>query len=222
MEDVLFNLLLEKGSLKQTIYNNTLTALNYFNTAAYNLEKEFYQKLNNKKSEITIKYQPKTEHDFQIQFAGDVLLFMMHTNIFEFPRDHEVMKTSYIKEDKKRSYCGTIFIFNFLSDSIKYNRVNDSGFLIGRIFINKDMHYYVEGKRELAQVLNNFSSNCLTPELANEILRSAIKYTLNFDLLVPDFDLMKEVNVGNFLDLEVESRLTKTSKRLGFRFQADK
>ena len=45
------------------------------------------------------------------------------------------MNTSYVKEDKNRSYCGVIHLYNFLADSFKYNRLNDVGYLIGRVFI---------------------------------------------------------------------------------------
>ena len=222
MENSVFELLIEKGELKQSVYHHTLEVLNYFTVAAKQTAENFQKKFPEKSKKLNVKFQSQKDFCFQLQFAGDVLLFMMHTNVFEFPRTHEVMRTPYIKEDKSRSYCGAIFIFNFLSDSFKYERLNDSGFLIGRVFINKDGHYYIEGKKELAQILNNFSTNRFTKETAEEILWSSMKYTLNFDLLVPDFDLVKEVNVGGFLEMESENRLIKTSKRLGFKFQADK
>lgn len=222
MENSVFNLLIEKGELKQSVYHHTLNVLNYFTVAAKKTVDDFQESFPEQAKSLNVKFQSQKDFCFQLQFAGDVLLFMMHTNVFEFPRTHEVMRTSYIKEDKTRSYCGAIFIFNFLADSFKYERMNDSGYLIGRVFINKDGNYYVEGKKELAQILNNFSNNRFTKETAEEILWSSMKYTLNFDLLVPDFDLMKEVNVGGFLEMESENRLIKTSKRLGFKFQADK
>ena len=93
----------------------------------------------------------------ELKFAGDVLIFMMHTNVFEFPRHHEIMRTSYIRDDKNRSYCGIINIYNFLADSFKYNRENDIGYLIGRVFINYENHYYIEGKKELGLIYNDFA-----------------------------------------------------------------
>jgi hypothetical protein len=144
----------------------------------------------------------------------------MHTNIFEFSRDHEVMKTSYIKEDKSRSYCGIIHIFNFLGDSFKYNRTNDIGYLIGRVFINRESHYFIEGKREIGLLFNHFQSSKLNLKAVNSIINSSILYTLNFDLLTPPYENMKEVTV-----LEMQTTLDnlqiRTGKRLGFRFQAD-
>ncbi len=56
--------------------------------------------------------------------------------------------------------------------------------------------------------------------VASDILESAIKYTINFDLLTPAYDNLKEVTVHEFIS-ELDSMRIKTGKRLGFKFQAD-
>ena len=144
----------------------------------------------------------------------------MHSNIFEFSRDHEVMKTSYLMNNHELSYCVMIMIFNFLADSFKYNRINDSGYLIGRVFINNQQHYFLEGKKEIGLVYNNFASNVLDKKAVDQIIRSAIQYTINFDLLTPPYENMKEVTVAE-MQTEIDLIKLKTGKRLGFRFQAD-
>jgi hypothetical protein len=80
----------------------------------------------------------------------------------------------------------------------------------------------IEGKRELAQVINNFSSNEISADAVKEILSSAIRYTLNFDLLVPNYEDMKIITVNDILQLEEQTNLLRTGKRLGFRFEQDK
>jgi hypothetical protein len=144
----------------------------------------------------------------------------MHSNVFEFPRDHEVMKTPYVKEDKTRSYHGIINIYNFLADSFKYNRLNDAGYLIGRIFINKDNSYFIEGKRELSYLFNYFGSKTFDNTAIDELVDAAIRYTINFDLLTPPYEQTQEVSVLNMKNT-VDSISIKTGKRLGFKFQAD-
>jgi hypothetical protein len=175
-----------------------------------------------KKHDKPVPFESKVISDFQLElkFAGDLLLFNMHTNIFEFPRQHEVMRTSYVKDDKSRSYCGVINIYNFLADSFKYNRINDSGYLIGRIFINKDNHYFIEGKRELGFLFNNFGKHILDKSKATNILETAISYTINFDLLTPPYEQVKIVNV-EAMKTALDAISLKTGKRLGFKFQAD-
>jgi len=222
MNDALCNLLITKGELKQEVFNVTLETMQFFKDCAKNFEDYYRSKYADEHDDISVLFTNKNQYQFQLKFAGDVLVFLMHSNIFEFSRDHEVMRTSYIKDDPERSYCGMIQIYNFLSDSLKYDRVNDLGYMIGRILINKEGHYYIEGKRELAQVLNNFSRNKITRDSVNEILESAITYTIKFDLLVPNYEEMKIISVNDMQQIEDQNMLLKTGKRLGFKFEQDK
>ena len=144
----------------------------------------------------------------------------MHSNIFEFDRSHGIWKTSYVKSDKTASYCGIINIYNFLSDSIKYNRMQDLGYLVGRIFINKDFHYFAEGKRQLGFFFNDFGNTILEKESLTNMITLAINYTLEFDLLVPPYDTVKIASVEQISDRIQLSKL-RTGKRLGFQFNAD-
>lgn len=220
MNNKLCDLLITKGQLKQDIFGITLETMQLFKDCAKGFEELYRNNYADEHEDVTVLYTNKNQYQFQLKFAGDVLVFLMHSNIFEFSRDHEVMRTPYIREDKTRSYCGMIQVFNFLGDSFKYNRINDLGYMIGRILVNKEGHYYVEGKRELASVLNNFSANKITKEAVQQILESAIEYTINFDLLVPDYDEMKIITVDDILQIE-DQNMMKTGKRLGFRFEQD-
>jgi len=218
----LFDELINKAELKQLVYKNTLETFNLFKNTTANMVADYQDFCNKKKLENPVPFKSKIKSDFQIElkFAGDLLLFNMHSNIFEFPRNHAVMRTSYVKKDKSRSYCGVINIYNFLCDSFKYNRINDSGYLIGRIFINKDKHYFIEGKRELGFLFNNFGKSILDAEKANSIVEAAISYTINFDLLTPPYEQVKVVSV-NEMKNALDAISLKTGKRLGFKFQAD-
>jgi hypothetical protein len=215
-----FKSLVNKGILKQTVYKNTLTALDFFKKQMAELSQLYFDLDMDASRRIPFVFKDRGEFEAELRFAGDTLVFMMHSNVFEFSRDHTVMKTPYILEDKERSYCGVINIFNFLNDSFKYQRMNDVGYLIGRIFVNKDNHYFVEGKREIGFLYSNFRTSVINEENIREILLSAISYTINFDLLVPPYDNIKEVTVGEFIST-INSMQIKTGKRLGFKFQAD-
>jgi hypothetical protein len=216
----LFSILIEKGNLKQQVYRNTLQAFQHLKEAIRKLDREYHRQHDKDPRAIPFIHQERGDFESHLQFAGDVLIFMMHTNVFEFSRYHEVMKTSYVKQDKSRSYCGIINIYNFLADSFQYNRGQDIGYLIGRIFVNKDMCYFIEGKREIGLLYNNFGKAVLDEGAAARILESAILYTIDFDLLTPPYDSQKEVSLDEIKSL-FESQTLKTGKRLGFRFQAD-
>ncbi len=216
----LFNDLREKALLKKEVYNNTLSAFKVFRTVVMNMATAYDQKYNGSQPKIDFEFRDIGEFELELKFGGDVLIFMMHTNVFEFSRTHEVMKTEYIREQKNRSYCGVINIYNFLADSFKYNRINDIGYMIGRVFINKEGHYFIEGKRELGRLYTNFATSEVSEDAIAQIIESAVRYTINFDLLTPPYDDVKLVSVTEMM-ASIDKMKLKTGKRLGFRFQAD-
>ena len=217
----LFTHLVEKGTLKQKVYQQTYESFLLFKEVLLELSSSYAGSHLKTEVEIPVEFDEKGQFEVQLKFAGDVLVFMMHTNVFEFPRDHIVQKTSYVKDDPTRSFCGVINIFNFLRDSFKYRRVNDVGYLIGRVFVNKDQHFYLDGKKELRLLPNNFVDATLDKDKVCDIIEQAIKYTIDFDLLIPPYEQVQEVMAIDFLST-LDSMRLKTGKRLGFKFQDDK
>ena len=209
-----------KSSMKQEVFHKTLDVFNLFKKASEEFVISNSRRMRKSPYPILFEYHDKSAFEFQLKFGSDILIFFMHSNVFEIPRDHLVMKSSYIREDKSRSYCGIIHIFNFLADSFKYNRTNDIGYCIGRIFVNRENHYFTEGKREIGLLYNNFTGNVLDQKAIETIIQSSILYTLNFDLLTPPYNNIKEVTVAE-MQTTLDAMSISTGKRLGFRFQAD-
>jgi hypothetical protein len=211
----------KKTSMKQEIYLNTFNTFKQFKDVAQDIVRELDRNLRKNDKRILLEYKSSGDFEMEMKFGSDILVFLMHTNVFEFPRDHEVMKTPYVREDPDRSYCGVIHVYNFLADSFRYNRLGDTGYLIARIFINKDLHYFIEGKREVGQLYNNFGSTILTWEAIRSMIESAIDYCIKFDLLTPYYDDIKEVSVQDMYQY-IDNQQIKTAKRMGFRFLADR
>ena len=109
----LFKSMVAKASLKQEVYSRTMEAFNLFKSETLRLVDDFHKQIKETKWPVPVEFKDKGIFEFELKFGGDVLIFFMHSNVFEFSREHEVMKTSYIKEDPQRSYCGIIHIFNF-------------------------------------------------------------------------------------------------------------
>ncbi len=218
--DLILKTLKEKSSLKQDVFANTFSVFNSFKTIAKIMAIDLQKEAKSIDKRLIIEYKDKGEFEFELRVAGDLLIFTMHTNVFEFDKNHSVWRSSYLKNDYTRSYCGIINIFNFLTDSFKYNRVNDLGYAIGRVFVNKENHFFVEGKRQLGFLYNDFVNATIDEKYIRNVVESAILYSLEFDLYTPPFDSIKEISV---LDMQqaTESMQIKTGKRLGFRFQAD-
>jgi hypothetical protein len=213
------NLLTNKSVCKYQVYDHTLESFEEIKRILAEICEEVKAELTELNANIPIEYKERGKYEVEFQVAGDLLLFSMHSNIFEFPKAHAVMQTGYVKQDPLRSYCGTINIYNFLADSFKFNRINDIGYLIGRIFINKDKHFLVEGKRQLGFLFNDFSNQIIDKKALKEIIESALNYAIEFDLLVPPFEEVKFVSVQEMNQITSTISL-KTGKRLGFRYEA--
>ncbi len=210
----------DKSAVKQTVIDNTLKIMGNLKEILQEINEELNNKLQDTDQRVHLEYKDNGLYGAQLKIAGDLLIFAMHSNVFEFDRGHGIWKTSYIKADKLASYCGIINIYNFLSDSFKYNRMQDLGYLVGRIFINKNLHYFTEGKRQLGFFFNNFGNEAINKSSLTSIINLAINYTLQFDLLVPPYDTVKIASVEQISDRIQLSKL-RTGKRLGFQFNSD-
>lgn len=218
--ELIIQMLKEKATMKQDVFKITMETFSDLKLVLKEVVGELSSVMAQVDSRIILDYISKNEFNAEIKIAGDTLIFQAHSNIFHFDKSHHIWNSSYVKEDHYRAYCGMINIYNFLSDSIKFNRENDLGYLVGRVFINKEKHFFVEGKRQLGFLYNNFPQSVMDKATVRSIVESAILYCLDFDLLTPSYDTMKEVSVQEIQELTKNMVIT-TGKRLGFKFQAD-
>ena len=214
-EAEILKLLKEKSATKQLIYRNTKEVFDDLVVSLKSKEKSLTSLLKNEVENVELEFKSNGLFDVQLKFAGDTLLFHMHSNIFDFPPTHEIFKSKYINSDKTRSFCGVINIYNFLSDSLKYNRLNDEGVLIGRIFINKEKKFFVEGDEDLGSLFKEFSKKEINSESIEDIINACMIFTLNFDLCSPNFNDVRLVSVHHLLTMSMNQKI-KTSKRLGY------
>lgn len=211
----------EKSNTKYQVYQNTKHVFATLKTVCRDISNDLKKELTKHKiGKIPVEFRDKNDFEADLKFAGDILLFVMHTNIFEFPRNHPIMKSSYISDDEDRSYCGAIYVYNFLADTFKYNRMNDTGYLVARIFVNKEFHFLVEGKRQFSFLSHTFNQEKIDYKVLRRVVETAIIYCLDFDLLLPPYDDVKEVTLQAMQEYSSDMMI-KTGKRLGFQFNAD-
>jgi len=209
-----------KSVLKQKVFDNTAVAFMMVKDILKNLARDVNGNLSGIDQRIRMEYTDRSTFDAQLKVAADLLLFSMHSNIFQFDREHPAWKTAYIQKNKFNAYSGIINIYNFLADSFKYSRLDDLGYLIARIFINHENQYFVEGKRQMGMLFTNYGNEAFNQESLKKIVYTAINYSLEFDLLVPPYDTVKIASVGQAESKIQHSRLI-TGKRLGFQFNSD-
>ena len=219
-KSLIIKALKEKSSLKQDVFHKTIKVFDDLKSVIKEVVMELKEDANKIDKRLVIDYRDKAPYEIELKVAGDILFFHMHTNVFEFDKSHPVWKTAYVRDMPYRSLCGMICIYNFLADSFKYNRTTDVGYMIARTFINNEHHYFVEGKRQLGFLYNDFPNKKINRESLKNIITSSILYALDFDLLTPPFEAMQEISVSQILEASENMRI-QTGKRLGFRFQAD-
>lgn len=169
---------------------------------------------------VRLEYRDRGKYEAELKFADDVLVFSLHTDVFQFDRDHAVWKNPYVKANPFNSYCGVINVYNFLADSLKFNRGEDVGYLVARLFVNRNKYFFVEGKRQLRQKTSNFGKVMLVKEELVSFVEQAMLYSLEFDLLVPPYDLVKMATVEQ-INTKIESTRMRTGKRLGYKYNSD-
>ena len=220
ISSAIIHMLSGKSSLKQAVYDIMVESLEMIKEVLADITSRYNSNLDQVDTRVLLEYQDNGLFGAQIKAGSDILIFSMHSNIFQFDREHGIWKTSYVSADRDAAYCGIINIYNFLADSFKYNRLADLGYLISRIFINKDRNFFVEGKRQQKYYFTSFGQEKINRIVIEDIINTTISYALEFDLLVPPYDTVKLTTVEQAI-LNIEYSRMKTGKRLGFRFNSD-
>ena len=214
----IIELLSTKAALKQDIASFSESVLRRLKKLAKAEIKNLRSSI--KDERVRLKIQDNGTHEFILYVGSDVLVFQLHQNVFRMPDESGVWKTSYMKENPDRGYFGVINIYNFLAESFEQNRMNDEGYLIGRVFMNFEEHFLVEGKGQLGFLFNDLVNMEITDEKALHIIRVAIKFAIEFDLITPPYNMIQEVSLFQIQSISSDLKLS-TGKRVGFKFSSE-
>lgn len=207
-----------KAQLKAHIINVANESFEVLNQMLENLTEEYNSILGD--SGVKVELKRPSQRVLQISADEDTLIFSLQTNVFQFDREHEAWQTKYVTENPARSYACVVNIYNFLTDSFKYDRDEDLGYLVARVFINAEGAFFVEGKRQKGMGSKDYGKKLLDAENWRKIVETALKYCIEFDLLLPPYDNVKVTDLAH-MNLEIMLSKTKTGKRLGFQFNSD-
>lgn len=217
MEDKLeaiFEGLKQKSTTKQTIYRNTKETFDQLRECAARIVDDLSRRITEVDSSVVIEYRNINELEFQIKFSGDLLIFVMHSNVITFSEDHELMSTDYVEEDFRRRFFGHIMAYNFMADSIKYGRMNDPGYLLARLLINFENHFYLEGVTQLDMPYTDIAKDVVDDDVLRLFIESAMVASVNNDLLAPDIEDIKKITVKQ----KMENQQVSRGQKLGFSF----
>ncbi len=213
----LADLLIEKAGLKQDIYAATLKSFTILSKVAEETVFRLQQPVGQKDPRIRLIFDRKSDFEFQIHVGGDVLVFIMHTNVFQLDPKNPLWKTAYLKKAPLNSYCGLINVYNFLHDSVFYNRLSDIGYLIGRVLINVEQKCLTEYLANGLTIDKSFARNNFNDAQAAVVVENFIRIAIGFDMYLPPMDQVAELTVDELIQA-TQSQQFKTGKRLGFQF----
>lgn len=211
--------LLQKSLAKQSTYTRTLESFIQLKKVMKFLIGNYKKQIKSYKGRIPLSYTENGVFEAKIQVGGDLIVFNMHSNVFAFNGDHWIWERPYVKEDNRNGYCGVINIYSFLADSFKYKRLGDYGYIIARLFINREGFYFLEGNPDFGSINQDFGKNKLDMSLMREIVQLIIQYSLEVDLLVPELQDIQLASVEQML-LKMDQPKIGTGKPLGFQSNA--
>jgi hypothetical protein len=211
-------ILTHKAAMKQDIADNSEIIFSLLKDVL-NEELEHLKK-NVDDDRVRLSCKSVSDHEFRVFIGSDVVVFQLHRNIFRLPDQHALWETDYLKNNEANGYFGVINMYNFLAESFEQRRMNDVGYLIGRIFMNHDNRCLVEGKAPGFSIYENLSDTVLDKELIRGISQAALAFAIDFDLITPPYEMIQELSFGEIEEISTKLQVA-TGKRLGFKFSAD-
>lgn len=216
--EAIIDLLVNKAALKQDIADYSEGVFESFKVVVQDEIKELKNKVDD--SRVRLSYEDKGKYEFRLFIGSDTLVFQLHPNVFRFDDENPIWASEYLKSNGANGYFAVIHIFNFLAESVEQNRMNDAGYLIGRMFMNHNYHFMVEGKGPLGALFTDPEKSVLTDEVQRQIVQTAMAYAIEFDLIVPPYEMVQQISIGQVNQISSELQ-TATGKRLGFKFSTD-
>ena len=93
--DHIQQLLESKSSAKQVTYKNLLSSFDLLAKESKRIITELKKRVQPSDEDVTVDFKLVNEHEFNVKLAGDLLVFVLHTNVVTFAEDQllEQIKT---------------------------------------------------------------------------------------------------------------------------------
>lgn len=208
------HLLESKSTAKQITYKNLLAAFQILKNEAERIIDELQKTAKPGDEDVTEGFNEVNDHEFYVKLAGDLLVFVLHTNVVTLPPDHPVMTDPYIKQNEVNRYFGQIMVYNFMSDSLKFNRGNDPGYLLARLLINHEGRYLIEGDGQLGALFNKISDGPISEAELNILVKLVLMIAIENDLIAPPFPQVQFITLSQKMEKTQE---LGAGQKIGFK-----
>lgn len=145
--------------------------------------------------QLMLEVSKRNENELHLTIAGDTLVFVMHTNIIKFDDSYHYNQSDYVEENPNRKFLGQINVYNFMADSLKYNRQNDPGYLILRLLIDCEGRFFVEGEKPMSFLYGSISAEPLSIENLQHLILLMIQTAIEQDLIIPAFEEIRLISL---------------------------
>ena len=99
-QETILQLIKEKSVLKQDVNQLTTDIFKELKKALQETIEDIKLKFGNADQRVEFYYKNKGDLQAEIKVAGDVLVFQMHTNVFQFDKTHPLWKVVIFKMTK--------------------------------------------------------------------------------------------------------------------------
>jgi hypothetical protein len=213
------NLLMTKSGIKQATYRNVCETFKGLKQEAHRIIDDINAKTDSKDRDITLSVTDVSEQEFHVKVAGDLLAFFLHTNIITLSDDYDYNKSEYVLEDPLRKYLGQINVYNFMADSLKYNRMHDPGYLVTRLLVNHENRFIVEGDRQINFLFEALSSKPIDRADWNVLVHLIITQAIENDLVAPPFHQIRGLTLQQKL---ASTEVVGAGHKIGFQMSSMK
>lgn len=189
-----------KCTIKQQTYRNLIEVFGQLKEGAAELIRQIREHAHSTDRDITLDLITESDNEFHMKVAGDMLVFLLHSNMVILPGSHGFNTSPYVTENPMRKYLGQINVYNFMADSFKYNRGNDPGYLIARLFINHEKHFLVEGDGQLNFMFEPVSDHPISAADISIFLQLAISQAMDNDLVTPPFPKIRKITLNQKME----------------------
>ncbi|MCX7954267.1 MAG: hypothetical protein N3A01_03645 [Bacteroidales bacterium] len=216
VNNLIINSLKAKSETEKKIHENLKNFYNLLKSVLNSVVVNYNNELQQYLSKNFFEVRQGTSH-FELFFGEDVAIFVFKDYIFKIDESQSIWTHSYLQNNPLNAYVGIVDIYNFLKYSYNEDRSDDLGYLVGRILINRENHFYVEGKRQLAFLYSDLSNQIVEEQIITKVVESVILYCLSFEMLVPNYEDISIINVEQIKMILTKSKYL-SAKRLGFQF----
>jgi len=209
----IFEQLKSKACLKQEVYRNLQDVFSQMRTEASSITQTLSEMMGSINEEVIVDFEEVGEFEFRVKFGGDALVFYMQSNVITFNQDFPVMQSAHVQQDPERKYFGHITIYNFLADSLKYNRLEDPGYLIARLLINKENHFFLEGVGQMNFLFQDIDNNVLNKDWVRLVIEKSMAAAIDNDLIGPPYPAIRNISLQQKI---MENMAAVRGEKIGF------